>query len=47
MSPGRDGVIIVLVDGSKKERILLESKDLLAELCSYRPLRCASRMPNN
>jgi hypothetical protein len=52
MSPGRDDVIIMLVGESEKEKILLESKDLLAELCSYRDYLCTTaetrvRMPNN
>ncbi len=33
MSPGRDDVIILLVGETEKAEILLESKDLLAELC--------------
>ena len=52
MSPGRDDVIIMLVGESEKERILVESKDLQAELCSYRNFLCTTaetraRMPNN
>jgi hypothetical protein len=52
MSPGRDDVIIMLVGESEKERILMESKDLQAELCSYRDFLCTTaetraRMPNN
>jgi hypothetical protein len=52
MSPGRDDVIIMLVGESEKGKILLESKDLLAKLCSYRDYLCTTaetrvRMPNN
>jgi len=52
MSPGRDDVIILFAGEAEKAKILLDSKDLLADLCSYRDLLCttdASRMqkPNN
>jgi hypothetical protein len=52
MSPGRDDVIILLVGETEKAAILLESKDLLADLCSYRDYLCTTvatraRMPNN
>jgi hypothetical protein len=36
MSPGRDGYIIVLVGETEKAKILEESMDLPAQLCSYR-----------
>jgi len=42
MSPGRDDVIILLVGETEKTKILLESKDLLAELCSYRDYLCTT-----
>jgi hypothetical protein len=49
MSPGRDDFIIMLVGDTEKE-ILLEFKDLLADLCSYRDYLCTNgqtrmRMP--
>ena len=52
MSPGRDDVIILLVGETEKAAILLESKDLLADLCSYRDYMCTTaatraRMPND
>ena len=52
LSPGRDDVIIMLVGETEKAAILLESKDLLADLCSYRDYLCTTattrvRMPNN
>jgi hypothetical protein len=52
MSPGRDDVIIMLVGETEKAAILLESRDLLADLCSYRDYMCTTaatrvRMPNN
>jgi hypothetical protein len=52
MSPGRDDVIIMLMGESEKERILSDSKDLVAELCSYRDYLCTTdqtrvQMPNN
>jgi len=42
MSPGRDDYIIMLVGETEKAKILLESKDLLAELCSYREYLCTT-----
>jgi hypothetical protein len=42
MSPGRDDVIIMLVGETEKAAILLESKDLLADLCSYRSYLCTT-----
>jgi hypothetical protein len=42
MSPGRDDVIILLVGETEKAKILSESKDLLAELCSYRDYLCTT-----
>lgn len=42
MSPGRDDYIILLVGEAEKERILSESKDLLADLCSYRDYLCTT-----
>ena len=52
MSPGRDDVIIMLVGETEKAAILLESKRLLDDLCSYRRYLCTTaatraRMPNN
>jgi hypothetical protein len=42
MSPGRDDVIILLVGETEKAKILSESRDLLAELCSYRNYLCTT-----
>jgi len=42
MSPGRDDYIILLVGEAEKEKILLDSKDLLADLCSYRNYLCTN-----
>jgi len=42
MSPGRDDYIILLVGETEKEKILVESKDLLADLCSYRGYLCTT-----
>jgi hypothetical protein len=42
MSPGRDDFIIMLVGDAEKEKILLEFKDLLADLCSYRDYLCTN-----
>jgi hypothetical protein len=52
MSPGRDDVIILLVGETEKAAILSESKELLADLCSYRNYLCTTaatraRMPND
>jgi len=52
MSPGRDDVIILLVGETEKAAILEQSKDLLADLCSYRNYMCTTaatraRMPND
>ena len=53
MSPGRDDVIILLVGETEKAAaILSDSKDLLADLCSYRSYLCTTaathaQMPNN
>jgi hypothetical protein len=52
MSTGRDDVIIMLVGETEKAAILLASKDLLADLCSYRDYLCTTaatrdRMPND
>ena len=52
MSPGRDDVIILLVGETEKAAILSESKDLLADLCSYRKYLCTTaatraQMPND
>jgi len=52
MSAGRDDVIIMLVGETEKAAILLASKDLLADLCSYRDYLCTTaatrdRMPND
>jgi hypothetical protein len=42
MSPGRDDVIILLVGEAEKTKILSESRDLLADLCSYRDYLCTT-----
>ena len=42
MSPGRDDYIILLVGETEKAKILSESKDLLADLCSYREYLCTT-----
>jgi len=42
MSPGRDDYIILLVGETEKAKILQESKDLLADLCSYRDYLCTT-----
>lgn len=42
MSPGRDDVIVLLVGETEKAKILLESKDLLADLCLYRDFLCTT-----
>jgi hypothetical protein len=42
MSPGRDDVIIMLVGNAEKAKILLESKNLLDQLCSYRDYLCTT-----
>jgi hypothetical protein len=42
MSPGRDDVIIMLVGETEKAKILLESKNLLDQLCSYRDYLCTT-----
>src|SRR5262249_8943336 len=42
MKSGRDDYIILLVGEAEKARILEESKDLLAELCSYRNYLCTT-----
>jgi hypothetical protein len=42
MSPGRDDYIILLVGKTEKAKILLDSKDLLMELCSYRDYLCTT-----
>jgi hypothetical protein len=52
MSPGRDDVIILFAGETEKAQILLESKDLLTELCSYRDFLCTTettrtQMPTN
>lgn len=52
MSPGRDDVIIMLVGEAEKAKILADSKQLLADLCSYRSYMCTTadtqkRRPNN
>jgi len=52
MSPGRDDVIILLVGKMEKAAILSDSKDLLADLCSYRSYLCTTaatraQKPNN
>ena len=40
MAPGRDDVIIMMVGEMEKAAILETSKDLLADLCSYRKYLC-------
>ncbi|HKW35068.1 MAG TPA: hypothetical protein VJN92_18800 [Candidatus Acidoferrum sp.] len=42
MSHGRDDYIILLVGETEKAKILSDSKDLLAELCSYRSYLCTT-----
>jgi hypothetical protein len=42
MSPGRDDFIIMLVGETEKAQILLEFKDLLVDLCSYRDYLCTN-----
>jgi hypothetical protein len=42
MSPGRDDFIIMLVGDAEKDKILLEFKDLLGDLCSYRDYLCTN-----
>ncbi|HVH70667.1 MAG TPA: hypothetical protein VNB49_06100 [Candidatus Dormibacteraeota bacterium] len=42
MSHGRDDYIILLVGETEKAKILSDSKDLLAELCSYRTYLCTT-----
>ena len=42
MSSGRDDYIILLVGEAEKEKILHESGDLLAQLCSYRNYLCTT-----
>jgi hypothetical protein len=42
MSAGRDDYIILLVGETEKAKILLDSKDLLAQLCSYRDYLCST-----
>lgn len=42
MSPGRDDYIIVLVGEAEKEKIISDSKDLIADLCSYRDYLCTT-----
>ena len=42
MSPGRDDYIILLVGEAEKEKIVQQSKDLLAQLCSYREYLCTT-----
>jgi len=42
MHPGRDDYIILLVGETEKAKILEESKELLAELCSYRDYLCTT-----
>jgi hypothetical protein len=40
MSKGHDDVIVFLAGASEKAQILDESKQLLADLCAYRPFFC-------
>jgi len=42
MSPGRDDYLIMLVGEAEKAKILIEHKDLLADLCSYREFLCTN-----
>ena len=42
MSPGRDDYVILLVGQAEKTKILEQSKDLLADLCSYRDYLCTT-----
>ena len=42
MSAGRDDYIIMLVGQAEKEKILEDSKELVADLCSYRSYLCTT-----
>ena len=42
MGPGRDDYIIMLVGETEKAKILMESKDLSAQLCAYRDYLCTT-----
>jgi len=42
MNPGRDDYIILLVGETEKATILLDSKDMLAQLCSFRNYLCTT-----
>lgn len=42
MNPGRDDYIILLVGQAEKEKILADSKELQADLCSYRNYLCTT-----
>jgi hypothetical protein len=42
MSAGRDDYIILLAGEAEKEKILTDSKELLADLCSYRSYLCTT-----
>ena len=42
MNPGRDDYIILLVGETEKATILLDSKDMLAQLCSFRDYLCTT-----
>ena len=42
MFPGRDDYIVLLVGKTEKEKILQNSKDLLAQLCSFRDYLCTT-----
>jgi hypothetical protein len=42
MNQGRDDYIILLVGETEKAKILVDSKDMLAQLCSYRDYLCTT-----
>jgi hypothetical protein len=42
MNSGRDDYIILLVGETEKAKILVDSKDMLAQLCSYRNYLCTT-----
>ncbi|MEP6729159.1 MAG: hypothetical protein ABJE10_00910 [bacterium] len=46
-SPGRDDLIIMVVGEAETATILKESKDLIAQLCSYRTYLCTTDATRN
>jgi hypothetical protein len=42
MNQGRDDYIILLVGETEKAKILVDSKDMLGQLCSYRDYLCTT-----